>query len=187
MPEILVAHATTNGHTARVAAHVAARLRAAGHDVLAGDVDDLRLAHVAAFDAVVVAGSVHLGRHQARLVRWLRERHGALGRVPCALLSVSLTAVDAPCDPAAAAECRRMIDDLCEETGVFPRIVRPVGGALRYTDYDAVTRAVVHQKARAAGFDEPADRDYDLTDWDAVDAVADEVAALAARRVTLGV
>ena len=94
MSKILVVYGTAGGHTARVADRIAEVIRDRGHDVTVLDVryaDDMTLA---AYDAVVVGASIHMGKHVRRMVDFVREHREALTRMPAAFFSVSLAAVD---------------------------------------------------------------------------------------------
>jgi menaquinone-dependent protoporphyrinogen oxidase len=177
MPDVLIAYATTHGHTRAVAEHVAATLRAEGleprlADLGAEDPDP------AAFDRVLAAGSLHAGRHQRELRDWARRHAAALGARPSAFLSVSLTAVDDTDD--ARATTRRIIGEFAEETGWTPDLSEPVAGAFGWREYDLPTRMLMKVIARRHGQSTDTARDVVYTDWDAVASVAARLAALRA-------
>src|SRR5258706_10888031 len=90
----LVLFATTHGQTARIAQRIAAILAEGG----AVDVVELRrfgrVPPLAGYDTAVLAGSVHFGRHQRRLERFIRANHEALGSMDAAFVSVSGSAID---------------------------------------------------------------------------------------------
>jgi menaquinone-dependent protoporphyrinogen oxidase len=65
MQPILVAYATTEGHTRKVAEFIAERLRIRGHRVDLVDVAGATALDVtAAYQAAFIGGSVHQHRHQ---------------------------------------------------------------------------------------------------------------------------
>lgn len=83
------------------------------------DLCDLGARHAdarpAAYSGVVVAASVHAGRHQAAVERWAKAHTNTLATRPTAFLSVSLTAADDTDE--ARATTSRMIDEVREKTG----------------------------------------------------------------------
>jgi menaquinone-dependent protoporphyrinogen oxidase len=180
MPRVLILYATTHGHTARVAAHLAAVLGTAGvatqrHRLGAhpGDISP------SGFDGVVVAGSVHHGRHQHDVVEWVRAHHLELTLRPTAFVSVSLSA--AGDGDEARADARRMIDEFIEDTDWTPDAVAAVPGAVRVRGIDLPTRAL-RLVARRHGGTRPRAEEHDFTDWDAVDRLARELALRMLRR-----
>ena len=62
-----------------------------------------------------------------------------------------------------------MIADFTKKTGWRPERVLPVAGALMYSKYNVVVRWIMKRIAHKAGFDGPTSRDYEFTNWPAVD------------------
>ena len=56
-----------------------------------------------------------------------------------------------------------------KETGWHPARILPVAGALTYSRYNFLVKWIMRRIARRAGFDGPATRDYEFTNWPAVD------------------
>jgi len=63
-----------------------------------------------------------------------------------------------------------MIDVFEKETGWRPGHVLAVAGALAYSQYNFIIRFVMKRIARKAGAPTDTSRDYELTDWSALDA-----------------
>lgn len=180
----LIVHATTHGHTGRVAQRIADVMRAAGADVTAielpkrGDPPGGPPSPTG-YDVVVAAGSLHAGKHQRQLVRWIRAHAPSLAAVPSALVSVSLTAAED--SEEARTATRACVDELIDETSWTPDRVLYVAGALQYREYDVATRVLMRLIARRHGQSTDAHEDVEYTDWAAVDAFAQELAAGVAR------
>ncbi|MDO8210271.1 flavodoxin domain-containing protein [Conexibacter sp. CPCC 206217] len=176
---VLVAYATKHGHTRLIAERVGAVLRESGLEI---DLCDLGARHAdarpAAYSGVVVAASVHAGRHQASVERWAKSHTNTLATRPTAFLSVSLTAADDTDE--ALATTSRMIEDLREKTGWNPTRTLAVAGALLYREYDIATRVLMRLISRQHGAPTDVSRDFDFTDWAAVEQFAREFAALVA-------
>ena len=126
------------------------------------------------FDAVVVGGSLHRTTHQPELVEWVHAHHRELAARPNAFFSVSLSAADHA--PEAEAAVRECIDRFVEDTEWDPDMSAPLAGALQYTRYDFRTRLAMHLMMHHAGRPDDTSRDFEFTDWAAVERFTDQVA-----------
>jgi len=90
MERVGVFYATREGHTARIAEHVASALRRVGIIV---EVSNIRHAEpdLAGYSAVILAASVHAGTHEREMAAFVRRHIAQLGRVPAAFISVTLS------------------------------------------------------------------------------------------------
>src|SRR5689334_21710886 len=90
MSRILVVYGTSQGQTAKIARALAARLTAAGADA---DVQDVGFSdpQPAAYDAVIVAASMHARGYQRGVAKWLRAHVAEFGQRPTAFISVCLS------------------------------------------------------------------------------------------------
>jgi menaquinone-dependent protoporphyrinogen oxidase len=185
MRPIAVLYATREGQTQKIAEYLATSLGVRGLDVELHDVaDGAPAGGLDSCSGVIVAASVHGGRHQAEMVRFVRDHVAELERLPSAFLSVSLSETGAE-DPRRsdeerarfAADVRRMIDAFLSETGWHPARIKPVAGALAYSKYNFLLRFVMRRIARKAGADTDTSRDYEYTDWIDLDRFAARLAA----------
>ena len=177
MARILIVYGTTEGHTARIANRMATTIRGAGDEVEVHDAKEVRKQAVTdAFDGIIVGGSVHGGEHQSSLREFVTRNRDLLQRVPSAFFSVSLTAHDA--DDEAAAETHAVLEKFCRETGWQPQRVETIAGALVYTQYNIFIRHLMKLIAKQHGTAAlDTSRDYDFTDWEAVERFARAFAA----------
>ena len=178
MSRFLIAYASTHGHTAKIAHRIAEVIGAEGHSV---DVrDDLTEAgpDVMDYDAVVIGASIHAGHHQPALVEWTKHSSFKLSTRPSAFFSVCLTAAED--DDAARQTARDFLDDFEETTGFTPRRRATFAGALQYREYNFPTRLLMRVLMKRGGHPTDIRRDYDYTDWDAVEAFARTCAKLPA-------
>jgi menaquinone-dependent protoporphyrinogen oxidase len=174
MSTILVVSHTSEGHTARIADHIAAVLRSLGDDVEVHDVAGAPAPE--RFDGVVVGDSIHAVRHSKALTRYLADHVGVLNKVPAALFQVSLTSAN-PDDDHTATD-QGLVQELLDRTGFDPDLVGLFAGALVYTKYGWFKRRVMRAISRREGGDIDMTRDYDYTDWSAVEQFARDVHAL---------
>ena len=169
---ILVVYGTTEGQTFKIASFVTDRLRDKGKDVTLIDSADVpnELA-VDGIDAVIVAGSVHNGSHQASLLQFVRDHHASLQTKPSALISVSLSmASDDKEDRLDALACA---DRFLSTAEWKPTVTHLVAGALRYTRYDVFKRWMLKMIASAKGAPIDTSRDHEFTDWKDLEAFTD--------------
>lgn len=176
MKPILIAYATTDGHTRRIAEHLHDAFVALGRQVDLVDVASPAQGELAPiYGGVVLAGSVHLGRHQRALGAFARANAAWLNACPGAFLSVSLNAGLA--HPACQRESRAGAQKFLAATGFAPGVVLPVAGAVLYTRYGWLARRLVRLLMQRFGGATDTTRDHSYTDWAALDHFAAEFVA----------
>ena len=172
-----VLYATREGHTRRIAEHIASALRAKHVDVDVYDVNRLSSPiDWSRYVTACVAASVHGGHHELEMIAFARRHRADLTRLGAVFVSVTLSQAGAG-DPKApkerrgqaAADAQRMIDVFVEETGWRPARALPVAGALAYSRYNFLIKFVMKRIARKAGAPTDTSRDYEFTDWTELD------------------
>jgi menaquinone-dependent protoporphyrinogen oxidase len=163
----LIVFGTTEGHTREIGQFAAGVLREAGHtatiEEATGEGAQVR---IAPYDGVILAGSLHVGRFQAGLVRFAQAHAAELNRKPSAFIAVSLSAAGVnPDDWEGLDQCLQRFQ---HETGWTPRVLLNAAGAIRYSQYDFFKRLAIQHIAARRGQKTVTSRDYDLTDYDAV-------------------
>ena len=188
MQRVGVFYATKEGQARKVAEHVGAALQARALDVAVHDVKDADAAAALGHsDAVVLVGSVHLGKHETELVAFVKGHRAQLDSVPAAFLSVCGAQAGAEqgstpeARAKAAAHVEAQLQVFMKATGWHPRHVRPVAGAYVFTHYNPLVRWVLKLIAQHEGLPTDTSRDYEFTDWVALDefsrALAEELHA----------
>jgi len=170
MPRILLLYATAEGQTARIAERIAHTLREEGHivEMLPADTTQPEL-DPAAYDGVMVGASIHYGHHPAYLHKLIRRHRETLMVRPCGFFSVSLSA-GGPRPKLAAAQ--RYLDKFMRNTGWQPQLIASFAGALKYSLYGPIKRRVMIVFMTLGGGETDTSRDYEYTDWDAVERFA---------------
>ncbi len=168
MARILLIYGTTEGQTRKIATRMAEHARGLGDAVdmidasgLDNDID------LGAPDAIIIAASVHQSAYQSAVVHFIRKHWELLLGKPTAFVSVSLSAAGE--DEEDKRDAQGYIDKLVGETGWQPDRSISVAGAFRYTEYDFFKRWILKMIARQKGAPVDTSRDWELTDWDAVD------------------
>lgn len=174
MTRILLLYATTEGQTALIAERIARKLRDREHGVemLPADTAQTDL-DPEAYDGVIIGASIHYGRHPAYLRKLIRRLGGALAARPSAFFSVSLSA-GGPRPKLAAAQ--RYMDKFLRQTGWQPQLSASFAGAVKYSVYGPIKRRVMIVFVGLGGGETDTTRDYEYTDWAAVERFADAYA-----------
>lgn len=165
---ILIVYGTTEGHTRQLCDIASVELNQAGHDVTTVHAGGRSDPEPEAYDAVILAASLHVGQYQAPLVDYARRHAAQLAAVPNAFISVSLSAAgENPDDWAGLEQC---VERFATESKWTPKLIHHAAGAIRYSHYDFFKRLLLKYIARKRGQDTVTSRDYDLTDYEALKA-----------------
>jgi menaquinone-dependent protoporphyrinogen oxidase len=164
MTKILIGYGTTEGQTARIADHIAQVCQSHGVEVQALDLKRSSDVFLDGYDAAIVGGSIHMGKHEEHVVDFVRKNRAALERLPSAFFSVSLAAhgdVD---------NARAYVENFKQETGWWPTQVGLFGGALLYRQYGILKRLMMKKivSDKPGSLSTDTSRDHVYTDWDEV-------------------
>ncbi len=172
MSRILLLYASVEGQTKLISERVAARLQSLGHEVKLVPAEGAQ-PDFAAYEGVIVGASIHYGHHPAYLRSFVRREREALAARPNAFFSVSLSAGGPKPKPYAA---ERYIAKFLRKTGWQPQLVASFAGAVRYSVYGPIKRRVMIVFVGLGGGETDTSRDYEYTDWNAVDRFAEDYA-----------
>lgn len=158
--KFLLIYGTTEGQTRKIAEFVATRLKNLKHEAELLD-SSRRLIDldISAYDAVIIAGSVHQRKHQESVANFVIAHRGQLEKLPVLLISVSLSIAFDGGD----GEAQIYVDKFVEHTGFKPTSKLLVAGALRFDEYDyfmeqIVEFVVLKDQDKITG-------DKEFTDW----------------------
>jgi menaquinone-dependent protoporphyrinogen oxidase len=184
MKPLAVFYATREGQTRKIAEYVSASLRAQGFDVDVGNVRGARDLKLDAYGGIVLAASVHRGKHEREMMSFIRNHLCVLNRTPNAFLSVTLSEAGAERAGATPEERNRfsadvqgVIERFLRDSGWRPKRVLPVAGALLYSKYNFVLRLLMRWIAKSSGAETDTSRDYEYTDWSRLDQFANHFSA----------
>jgi len=178
--KILAVYGSEYGQAEAVIRRIANALERSGHSVSISRADRVpRGTNVADFDAVLVGASIIMGRYQRYVRDFVRRHLDDLNRLPSAFVSVSgASPEDVPEWRTAATE---YVAKFLTETSWSPRWKATFSGALRYKRYGIVTRWIMKRISAHSGGPTDTSRDYEFTDWAAVDRFGSEVVSAVAR------
>ncbi len=176
MANVLIVYATKEGQTEKIARHIAQTLAAAGHQ---GELFDV--AHptpqldFARFQFAIVGGPIHAQGYPRALMRFVRKNSAFLERVPAAFFSVGLAVASRTSD--GRAQTLPLAQRLLTKAGWHPRRVELIAGALKYSQYNPLIRLIMRRIAAKEGGETDTSRDYEYTDFAAVERFAREFVA----------
>jgi menaquinone-dependent protoporphyrinogen oxidase len=169
MASILVCYGTGEGQTEEVADRLADELTAQGHDpttvkvnAVGSDLD------VGDFDAVLVDASIHFGRHQKAIRKFVTANRDVLVTKPTGFFQVS----GASANEDGAAEATTYVEKCVEATNWRPDHTGLFGGARRFPEYGFLLGALMKRVVESGFPDVDASGDGEFTDGESVDAFA---------------
>jgi menaquinone-dependent protoporphyrinogen oxidase len=174
-----IVYHSTEGHTADIVEGIASVL-GEGNEVESVPVD--RADGLEHFDAVIVGGPIHVGKHDASLAKFVRSHLAELEAKPSAFFSVSLSASSEKTLP----DAQRVVDQFFTDTGWHPAQMALFGGAVLYTKYGFLKRHAMRHIVGSQGGETDTSRDFDYTDWEAVEHFARDFGAWAAEHARRG-
>lgn len=168
MARILLAWASRYGQTGRIAARMQAVLENAGHEVTGVDLGGRPSGiDLTPFDACLVGCPIYVGRHLKAVSAFLNAHGAWLRSHPGGFFSVSLAASDT--GGPGRDDARRVLESFLDQAGWKPEQVALFGGALPYRRYNVFIRALMKRIVGKAGGETDTSRNFEYTDWKAVD------------------
>lgn len=180
MTTFLVTYGTGEGQTAKVAAYIGSALAKRGHDVTTAHVSDVSDDDVAGFDAILIGGPVNNRRHRPEVVEFVERNRETLADRPSGFFQLSFASI-LPWRWARGG-AMEYVDAFVERTGWHPDRVGLFAGAVRYSQYDRLTRTIFRLVSAATTGDTDTSRDYEYTDWGEVERFAIDFADLVEAR-----
>lgn len=165
--KLLVVYASRYGQTEKIARRIAEIAQQAG--IAAGAAALAEAPPLDDVSDVIVAGSVYFGRHARALLRFIRRNLPALAAKHTAFVSVCGDADEPGADLARA---QSYVDNSLRATVWTPNATAVFAGATPYTRYGWLVRHIVRRIAKDRGLGTDTTRDYEYTDWGAVEAFA---------------
>jgi menaquinone-dependent protoporphyrinogen oxidase len=167
MQGILIVYGTTDGHTRKIAHRIADMVADLGCPVVTRDARKSRHVNAGDFEAVIIAASLHARGYQRPVTRWIEDNADALRTRPTLFISVCLAILEK--DPAVRHEAGAIAERFVLRHGWRPSEIQVVAGALPYTRYGWLKKLIMRRIAARAGGDTDTTRDFEYTDFDAVE------------------
>ena len=172
---ILILYASLEGQTAKIAQHIAEVLRNKKHLITIHSGDHLPTDfNLASFEAAILGGSIHMSRHPKYLKKFVTHNLDWLNTNTSAFFTVcmGINSQQEKSRKEAAAYGESFINN----TGWQPALTTTFAGAVKYTQYNFVTRIIMKMISKREGGSTDTSRDHEYTDWDAVTRFAERFA-----------
>jgi menaquinone-dependent protoporphyrinogen oxidase len=162
---VLIAYATSEGQTRRIATTIAGQVRGLGHDVRLVDIASKPSdAHPTDFDAIIIAASVHHEKHQEDIEAFVSASKNVLATKSTMFLSVSLAAAFEE----GREDAERYIGSFVRNSGWKPDKSLAVAGAVRSNEYDYYHQQILQYVVLKDRKVDRLKQDHEFTDWKAL-------------------
>jgi menaquinone-dependent protoporphyrinogen oxidase len=179
---ILTVFGTGEGQTAKIADSITREFSARGHEATAVNVAEIDPElDLDEFDAVLIGASVHYGRQQKSIKKWVNANRDVLVRKPNGFFQVS--GASGAKNEEGLVEATEYVDKFINATDWRPDRIALFGGALRFSEYGILKRALLRFIVRNQEFETDESGDAELTDWDSVVSFAGEFAVFVEERL----
>lgn len=167
MARYVVAYISAHGQTKKIAEAVVAALKDKG---MPAELVDIKKAR-GKIDAKEVKGVflgayIHAGKYPGGLFRFVASNRHVLSSIPVHFFTTCLAA------KTASEESKKTMDGYLESfrkaSGLAPATTAFFAGALPYTRYNPIVRAIMRKISESTGGDCDTTRDFEYTDWQAV-------------------
>jgi len=172
---ILLAYASTDGHTLRICERMAKVLQGLGAQITIKRLAEVQATELATFDRVVVGASIRYGHHQPQVAQFIARHQRQLESRPSAFFSVNIVArkpgKNRPDTNPYLKKFLKTIDWKPALLGVF-------AGKLDYPRYGFLDRQMIRLIMLITHGPTNPDAVVEFTDWAQVEAFAHDVWAM---------
>lgn len=169
--KVMIAFATVEGQTEKIAGFVEEELRKNGHEVSVVKVThEGQTPAFEDYDKVILAASVHERRHPKSFEVLLASQKEMLANKSTLLLSVSLKAAFED----GLEEAQDYVDEMKLRTGFEPDKEALVAGAVRSSSYDYFQSQVVTHVLLGEHGHDSGGREQEFTDWERLTSITKE-------------
>ena len=173
---ILIVYGSLEGQTKKIADRIAVILEDKGHEVTAlPDSQAPADPVLEQFDAAIVGGPIHMGKFPKPVQQFVATHRDWLNKVPGAFFTVCM-AINSK-RPESTEQAIRYGNDFLTQSGWRPRLRATFAGAVKYTQYDFITRFIMKMISKREGGSTDTTHDHEYTDWDSVAHFAEEFRA----------
>lgn len=174
MPKLLILHSSVDGHTIAICRRIGELLKARGCEVSLHAIVDCGEPELLAADGVVIGASIRYGHHRPCVAQFIRKHRALLDAKPNALFSVGLVARKPGKDQA---DTNPYLRKFLRKLDWPPKIAAVFAGRLDYPRYTFLDRLMIRLIMRITGGPTDPLSVVEYTDWAAVDAFAEKIAA----------
>ena len=174
---ILIAYATTDGHTRRICERLKQVMESLGRQVTVVLLSDASALDLRDFDRVLIGASIRYGHHQPIVAEFIKQHQALLESRPSAFFSVNIVARKPNKNtPETNPYCRKFLKSISWQ----PRLTAVFAGKLNYPSYGFVDRQMIRLIMLITKGPTDPKAVLEFTDWARVEAFGREFCALTA-------
>lgn len=132
----------------------------------------LSLESIDSYDAVILGSPIYTNKHSKQLKQFIEKHIAELRTKHTAFFSVSLSAAGDDSQQNDATACMNSYLDSCQWS---PNSTAIFAGSLPYRQYNIFVRWLMKRIVRKSGGDTDTSRNYEYTDWNRVEAFAEQL------------
>ena len=165
---ILVLYGSIEGQTQKIAERISDIIHSKGYQVTIKSSEQLTSdISVEDFDAAIIGGSIHIGQYPTSIKKFVTVHCDWLNTIPTAFFTVCMGIHSQHVK--SQEEAKRYSTKFLAQTGWQPKLTETFAGAVKYTQYNFVTRFIMKMITRREGGSTDTTRDHEYTDWDSVE------------------
>jgi menaquinone-dependent protoporphyrinogen oxidase len=174
---ILLAYATTDGHTLRICQRLQQVMEGLGSQVTVSLLAQADALELASFDRIVVGASIRYGHHQPVVAEFVNRHQALLESRPSAFFTVNIVARKPNKNtPETNPYCRKFLQSVAWK----PALAAVFAGKLDYPRYGFIDRQMIRFIMLITKGPTDPKAVVEFTDWAQVEAFGREVCALTA-------
>ena len=180
--QILIIYGSLEGQTKKISERIRDTLQARGHQVMLLSGDRLPVGFsLDSVDAAIIGASIHISKYPAYIKEFVATHRDWLNSVPTAFFTVCMAIRSKKAE--SRNQAAKYGEDFLKKTGWLPTLTATFAGAVKYTQYNFITRYIMKKISKSEGGSTDTSHDHEYTDWSTVTQFADEFSALINDRV----
>lgn len=179
MSRVLLAYSTVDGQTLRICTRLRNGLQSAGHEATLFQIEDGADCDLAAYDLVVIGGSVRYRKHRPAVHRFIENHLQELEAKPNAFFSVN---VEGRKPEYSTPETNQFVQLFLKQTAWKPRLMGVFAGTVDYPRYKFFDKHFVRLIMWLTDGPTDLSQRTEFTNWPEVDRFASRLALIAQQR-----
>ena len=169
---VLILYGSLEGQTEKISQRIAEVIRNKGHQVTTLPAENMTGENLPGdFTAAIVGGSIHMGKYPGYVKTFVNKQRDWLNNIPSAFFTVCMGINSQK--KKSKQQAVHYGEQFLEETGWQPTLSETFAGAVKYTQYNYITRFIMKMISKKEGGSTDTSRDHEYTDWDKVERFAE--------------
>lgn len=167
MSNILIIYSTRDGQTLKICQRLQLVIEQQSHQVALVPIQDVDRVALESFDKIVIGASIHYGRHDPRVLAFIRQNQSILDSKPNAFFSVNVVARK---PDKQTPNTNPYLKKFLKQIRWKPKQVEVFAGKINYPTYSLFDRSIIRLIMWMTKGPTDPSAVVEFTDWDQVDA-----------------